>query len=109
MKETGMTKYILPLILLFCTIGTLAANIIAETKINKVTGEVGILKATAEPALVYGQHKETRQYVTLEVENKGEPQSVYIQIDGIPYEQITLNSGINQIETSVPEPTERKD
>src|SRR5690554_2929301 len=108
MKETGMTKYILPLILLFCSIGFLAANIIAKTKINKVTGEIGILKATAEPALVYGQHKETRQYVTLEVENKGESQNVRVQINGMPYEQIILNPGINQIETSVPETTERK-
>lgn len=103
-----MTKYILPLILLLCTINNLAANIIAEAKTNKATGEIEILKATAEPALVYGRHKETRQYVTLEVENKGESQSVRVQIDGIPYEQITLNSGINQIETSVPETTERK-
>ncbi len=78
-------------------------------KSDKTVGEINIRKGNAEPALVYGKNNEIRQYVTIEVANTGKPRSVNIHIDDIPYEQVNLESGINLIETSVPETVEKRD
>lgn len=78
-------------------------------KSDSTISKINILKATTEPALVYGKNKEIRQYTTIQIDNRGKPQNVHLQIDGVPYEQIELATGINLVETSVPETREKRD
>lgn len=78
-------------------------------KSGKAVGEINILKANTEPALVYAKNKETRQYTTIQIDNQGKPQNVHLHIDGMPYEQITLATGINLVETSIPKTAVEKE
>ncbi|SFK56272.1 Glycosyl hydrolases family 38 N-terminal domain-containing protein [Porphyromonadaceae bacterium KH3CP3RA] len=78
-------------------------------KLENTIGEINILKGSTEPALVYGKNNEIRQYVTIEIANGGKPQRVNLHVDDIPYEQLKLDSGINIIETSIPETMEKRD
>ncbi|MDR2038434.1 MAG: hypothetical protein LBQ60_10980, partial [Bacteroidales bacterium] len=70
---------------------------------GKLTDGINMFGAEVKPGLIYGENRELRQPVVLQIANWGKPQKANIVIDGKNYEQITLNSGVNSIETSVAE------
>lgn len=84
-------------------------NAAQQVKLGKTVAEINVLGAESRPALIYGKNKEKRQPVTLQVANWGKPQNVNLNVDGNKYSQIKLESGINVIETSVPETTVEKE
>lgn len=78
-------------------------------KLGKTVSEINILNAESLPALVYGDNKERRQPVTIQVANWGKPQTATLCIDGNRYKQVVLDSGFQTIETSVPETSIEKE
>lgn len=76
---------------------------------GKLADDINMLGSEVKPGLIYGANRELRQPVTLQIANWGKPQKADIAIDGKKYEQITLNTGVNAIETSVPEAKQETD
>ncbi|MDR3246447.1 MAG: hypothetical protein LBT50_08450 [Prevotellaceae bacterium] len=82
-------------------------NIVMTTddklEVDKPSAGIDILGYEVKPGLIYGKNKELRQAVVFQVANWKKPQTASIIIDGKNSEQIKLATGINTIETSVPE------
>lgn len=67
------------------------------------TPEISIITTEVKPGLIYGKNRELRQPVIFQVANWGNPETIDLLIDERKSEKILLKSGINNIETSVPE------
>jgi hypothetical protein len=70
---------------------------------EKPTAEINIITTDVKPGLIYGKNHELRQPVIFQVANWGKPQMTDVLIDGKESEKILLDTGINTVETSVPE------
>ena len=88
-------------------------NIIFSTetplKSGNTTPATEILSAETKPALVYGKNKELLQPVILQIANWDKPMQASLNIDGKEYDRIKLSSGINTIETGIPESNSEKE
>ncbi|MDR1887219.1 MAG: hypothetical protein LBQ70_04815 [Prevotellaceae bacterium] len=80
-----------------------------ELEPTKISGGIKMLDFDVREALIYGKNRELRQPVVVHTVNWGKPQTANIVINGNIYEQIKLATGINSIETSVPEVTTETD